>query len=265
MSISPDNDTDSTGLHAKYEPILDVVMCMEDDVDAPAGVDINGDVNMELDGEDGDNEDEEYEMEDVVVDEDEEEDEDNGKEPRTIGQGEIVNASADDVHTIVDDKPSVLPEQCKEMREHTQRQQPPAPAPPPQTTEPPPRPRSPVTHTLRGRACFGLVTPQKLGPAAPTLREAEAARNAADVDVGQQLLGESAGGDGLPDGPLPDVPLLDVALPDVPLPDVPVPDVPLPEARLDGSVGKESTSPQVAEGACVWDIVMFLSCEFPLV
>jgi hypothetical protein len=46
-----------------------------------------------------------------VVDEDEEEDEDNGKEPRTIGQGEMVNTSADDVDTMVDDEPTVLPEQ----------------------------------------------------------------------------------------------------------------------------------------------------------
>jgi hypothetical protein len=88
------------------------------------------------------------------------------------------------------------------------------------------------------------VTPHKHRPAAPTLRQAEAARNTSDVDVEQQLIGESAGGDGLPDGPLqdvplPDVPLPDVHLPDVPLPDVPLPDVPLPEARPDGSVGEE--------------------------
>jgi len=63
----------------------------------------------------------------------------------------------------------------------------------------------------------------------PTLREAEAARNTSDVDVDQQLLIESAGGDSLPD----------VFLPDVPLPDIPVPDVTLPEACPDGSVGEE--------------------------
>jgi hypothetical protein len=71
------------------------------------------------------------------------------------------------------------------------------------------------------------------------LQEAEAARNTLDVDVNQQLLIESAGGDSLSDVPLPDVPLLDVPLPDVSLPDVPLPDVPLPEVRLDGSVGEE--------------------------
>jgi len=88
------------------------------------------------------------------------------------------------------------------------------------------------------------VTPQIPRPAAPTLREAEAAGNTSDVDVEQQLPGESAGGDSLPDVPLPDVPLPDVPLPDVPLldvplPDVPLPDVPLHEARPDGSVGEE--------------------------
>ena len=73
----------------------------------------------------------------------------------------------------------------------------------------------------------------------PTLREAEAAGNPSDVNVEQQLLGKSAGDDGLADGPLADVPLPDVPLPDVPLPNVPFPDVPLPEARPDASVGEE--------------------------
>ena len=54
------------------------------------------------------------------------------------------------------------------------------------------------------------------------------------MDVDQQLLIESAGGDSLPDVPLPDVPL-----PDVSLPDVPLANVPLPEPRPDGSVGEE--------------------------
>jgi hypothetical protein len=78
------------------------------------------------------------------------------------------------------------------------------------------------------------VTLQNPRPAVPTQREAEAAGNTSDVDVDQQLLIESAGGDSLPDFPLPNVPL-----PDVPLPDVPLPDVPLPEARPAGSVGEE--------------------------
>ena len=57
-----------------------------------------------------------------------------------------------------------------------------------------------------------------------SLRQAEAAGNTFDVDVDHQLLGESAGGD---------------SLPDVPLPDVPLPDVSLPEVRQDYSVGEE--------------------------
>jgi hypothetical protein len=78
------------------------------------------------------------------------------------------------------------------------------------------------------------VTRQKPGPAAPTLQEADTAGNTSNVDMEQQLLSESEGGNGLPDGPLPDVPL-----PDVPLPDVPVPDVPLHETCPYGSVGEE--------------------------
>jgi hypothetical protein len=70
----------------------------------------------------------------VVVDEDE----DNGKEPRTIGQGEMVNTSADDADTMVDDQPTVLPEQCEEMRENTPRTQPLASSARPHTPEPRP-------------------------------------------------------------------------------------------------------------------------------
>ena len=81
-----------------------------------------------------------------MVDEDEEEDEDNGKEPRTIGQGEMVNKSADNADTMVDEEPTLLPEQGQEMelgqemREHTPRPQPPAPCPRRQTLEHSPQP-----------------------------------------------------------------------------------------------------------------------------
>jgi hypothetical protein len=78
------------------------------------------------------------------------------------------------------------------------------------------------------------VTLEKPGPAAPTLREAEAAGNISDVDMEQQLLGKSAGGNTLPD-----IHLQNVPLPNVPLPNVPIPDVLLPEARPDGLVGEE--------------------------
>jgi len=100
-----------------------------------------------------------------------------------IGQEEMVNTSADDADTMVDDQPTVRPAQGQKMREHTPRPQPPAPAPRPPTPEPCPRPRTPETHTLSWLEFLGLVTPQKPDPAAPTLREAEAAKNTSDVDV----------------------------------------------------------------------------------
>jgi hypothetical protein len=167
-------------------------------------------------------------VEEEDEDEEEDQDKDDGKEPRTLGKGEMVNSSADDVDTMVDDQPIVLSEQRQEMRGHTRR---------PQTPEPHPRPRTPETHPLSGLEHLGLVTPQRPRLAVPTLREAEAAGNTSDVDVDvdvdQQLLIESAGSDSLPNVPLPNVPF-----PDVPLPDVPLPDVPVPDALPDGSVGE---------------------------
>ena len=68
-------------------------------------------------------------------DKEENEDEDDGKEPLTIGQGEMVNTSADHVYTMVDNQPIVLPEQGQEMRKHTLRPQPLDPAPRSQTPE----------------------------------------------------------------------------------------------------------------------------------
>jgi len=147
MSISSEDDTDSTESDGKYVSELDpdMDMRMEDDVDAPDGVDLDGDVDMERDGDDDEEKDEEKEDEEVVEEEDEDEeedqDEDDGKEPRTIGQGEMVNRSADDVDTMVDNQPILLPEQGQEMREHT---------PWPQPLEPRPRPRTLETHPLSG-------------------------------------------------------------------------------------------------------------------
>jgi len=76
--------------------------------------------------------------------------------------------------------------------------------------------------------------PQMNRPEVPTLGGAKAAGSMSDVDVDQQLVIESAGGDCLPDDPLPDDPL-----PDIPLPNVSHPDDPLAEACPDGSVGEE--------------------------
>jgi len=185
----------------------DVNMCMEDDVDPPDSVDLDGDVDMERDGDDEVEQDEQEEDE-----EEEDEDEDDGKEPRTIGQGEMVNTSADDVDTVVDDQQIVLPEQGQKMREHTPHPQSPAPAPRPQTPEPRPQPRTLETHPLIGLEHLGLVTPQKPSLAVLTLGQAEGAGNTSDVNEDQQLLIELAGGDRHSD----------VALPDVPLPDVPL-------------------------------------------
>jgi hypothetical protein len=100
---------------------------MEHDVDAPDGVDLCGDVDMERDCDD------EVEQDEHEEDEDDE-DEDDGKEPRTIGQGDMVYTSADDVDSIVDDQPIVLPEQGQEMQQPWP--QPPAPAPWSQIPEP---------------------------------------------------------------------------------------------------------------------------------
>jgi hypothetical protein len=179
---------------------------MEDDVDGPDGVNLDGDVDMERDGDD---EVEEDELEEV----EEEEDEDDGKAPRTIVQGEMAHTSTDEVDTMVDNQAIMLPWQGHKMREHTPRQQPGAPAPQPLTPEPRPRQRTPESHPFSGLDHLGRVRPQKPRPAVPTWREAEESGNTSDEDVNLQLLIESAGGDSLPD--------------------VPLPNVPLPEARLD--------------------------------
>jgi len=71
----------------------------------------------------------------------------------------------------------------------------------------------------------------------PTLQEPVAARNTSDVDADQQLIGESAGGNNLPevtvlDVAVPDIAVCDVAVSDVAVPDAPVPDVPVPDVPV---------------------------------
>jgi hypothetical protein len=66
----------------------------------------------------------------------EDQDEDDGKDPRTLSQGEVVNTSADDVDSIVGNQPIVLPKQGEGMRENTPWPHPPAPAPRPHTPQP---------------------------------------------------------------------------------------------------------------------------------
>jgi len=61
MSISSDDGTDSTESHGEYdsEHDPDLVMCMEDDVDALDRVQLDGDLDMERDSDDEEEEDEE--------------------------------------------------------------------------------------------------------------------------------------------------------------------------------------------------------------
>jgi hypothetical protein len=222
MSISSDDDSDSTEPDGDHDSELNagVDMRMEDDVDAPNGDDLDGDVDMDRDGDDDDEEDEEEEddKEEEVLDVDkaedkdqeEDKDEDDGKEHGMIGQGEMLNTSAADVDTMVDDQPIVLPEQGQEMRGHTPRPQPPVSAPWPQYPEPRPWPRTQDTHPLSGMEHLGLVMLRKPRPAVPTFREVEAAGNTSDVDVHQQLLCQSGCGNSPPDVTLPNVPLPDV-------------------------------------------------------
>jgi len=99
-----------------------------------------GEVDMERDGDDEEEDEEEEDQEEdgeEEEDDDEEDDEfeDDGKECRTIGPGEMVKTSADDVDTMADDQTIVLPDQGQGMREQTPQPQCPAPAPGPETPE----------------------------------------------------------------------------------------------------------------------------------
>jgi len=105
---------------------------MQDDVDTPYGICLTGTVDNERhsnneEEEDEDKEDEEEENED----EEKDKKEDDGKEPETIGQGEIVSTSPDDVDIMVHDKPILLPEQGQELHKLT-----PWPQPLAQATQP---------------------------------------------------------------------------------------------------------------------------------
>jgi archaellum component FlaD/FlaE len=151
VSISSDDDTDSTRSDGKYDSECesDVDMRLDNDVDTPDYVELDSEVDMESDGEDEEDEEVEDKKEEEMVDEDEEEDENenenNGKEPQTIGQREMVNSSADDADTMVDDQPTLLCVQRQEMREHTPWPRFQAPAPRIQIREPCPRPPSSTT------------------------------------------------------------------------------------------------------------------------
>jgi hypothetical protein len=94
----------------------------------------------------------------------------------------------------------------------------------------------PETYPLHGLEDLGFVMPQKSRPVVPSLRDAEAPGITSDADVDQQLVSQLTGGNILPDVALPDVPLADICL---------------PEACPQDSIGKKSTSHQVAEEAMI--------------
>ena len=77
----------------------------------------------------------------------------------------------------------------------------------------------PETHPLSRLEYSGFVTLQQAHPAVPCLREAAPPGYTSDVDVAQQLLGESAGG--------------------ISLTNVRPVYAPLPEAPQDGTTGME--------------------------
>jgi len=106
-------------------------MHMENNLDTPYSVDLDGEVDMEKDGDDEEKEDEEDEDEEEQEDDNEAEDknEDDGIEPQTIGQGEVVYTSADDVDTVVEEWLFVLHKGAQEMCQHTRRPHTPVPAP----------------------------------------------------------------------------------------------------------------------------------------
>ena len=120
VSICPDDVTDSaeeSECEDDSEYNSDVDICMEDNMEATDGIDLDGHVNIERDSDDEDEEgeaEEGEEKQDEVEEDDDDEDEDDGKDPWTIGQGEMENTSADDVDTIVDDQILLLPEQLQD-------------------------------------------------------------------------------------------------------------------------------------------------------
>ena len=127
----------------------------------------------------GDEEKETEKQEEVVVavedkdededeDEDEDVDEDDGKDPQTIGRGEMVYTSADDVETMADHEPTRLPGQSQVMHKHTPRPQLAPPDPQPQTSEPGPLQRTMMPDSLSGLEIIDPVMPHNARPVALT-------------------------------------------------------------------------------------------------
>jgi hypothetical protein len=259
VSIYSEDDTNYSKVsysESDSEHDRDVHMHIENDVDAPSGVDFDGNVEMEWDDDNDKGQDEEEQDEDNDDDdEDEDEDEDDRKEPRMIGLGEMVCTSVYDVDNIVDDQPTVLPRQGKEMHELTPR---------PQSQEPLARPPTPEPHALSPLEFLGLVKPQIPHLVALNLLKSEAARNTSNVDVEQQLLSTMSVGDNLSNVTLAEVLLRAVFFPVVSLPNVPLPDVSLTEMDPDGLGGQGRTSSLFAGKVCVQVEVMYMSAKLPL-
>jgi hypothetical protein len=72
----------------------------------------------------------------------------------------MVNTSANNVDTIVDDQPTLLLVQGPEMCKCIPQPQSPTPAQRPPIPNPPARQHTPNTHSLSGPKFFRLVTPQ---------------------------------------------------------------------------------------------------------
>jgi len=132
-----------------------------------------------------DEEEEDEEEEDDDENKEEDEDEDNGIEPWPIGQGEMVNTSAANVDTMVEDQPSLVPEQGQVMREHTPWPELPAPALWPHNLGPCRWPWFPETHPLSRLECLGLAMPERPRMIALTLRDSEALWNMSHGNVHQ--------------------------------------------------------------------------------
>jgi hypothetical protein len=97
----------------------------------------------------------------------------------------MLNTLADNVDTMVDYQPIVLPVHGQVIRKHIPYPQPPAPAPRAENPERRPRPCTAETPPLIGLGDLGLVTPEKPCLAVTCLHKAEAAGNTSDVDVDQ--------------------------------------------------------------------------------
>jgi hypothetical protein len=131
--MSPDDNTHHTQeLDGEYdlEHYSDVDLHFEDDGVAPHSIDLPCDVNMDTNFvTDYEEEKEEEEEQEEDVDKEKDVNEDDGKEPQTIGQGEMVNSSADAVDTSIDYQPGMIHKQGEEMCVHTPWPDPLLPAP----------------------------------------------------------------------------------------------------------------------------------------